>query len=182
MILLLTVFLSFAFLSCTMPPPDLPKNRLPRRDAMIESELPPAANAPATQQGTSSSETQPPRIAQITPPAFAEIPPNTSQIMARVIKRSVWPPGSLANVVPAVRPDRTMYSVTIQIETSAPAIPSVSSLAQVGSVIEAFSSEKLPEELVGKKIGAVLELTGNTQGTRWVISEIRVDPSAGGRK
>jgi len=118
----------------------------------------------------------------MTPPAVADIPPNASQITARVVKRSVWPPGSLANTLPAVRPDRTMYSLTIDIETSAPAIPSVSTLAQVGSVIEAFSSDELTEGLVGKQIRATVRLTGSTQGTRWAISEIHVDPLAGGRK
>ena len=105
-------------------------------------------------------------------PALGTIPPNGSRVTATVRQRVVWPPGSLAGTRPAVRPDRTWYSVTLDIVSAAPAAPTLENLARPGTVIDVFSSEPLAAELVGRTIAARVELTGTTQGTRWVISEI----------
>jgi hypothetical protein len=121
-------------------------------------------------------------LSQLAPPALGEMPPNASRITAKVLMRSVWPPGSLVNSVPPVRPDRTLYSLTIELETSAPLSPSVSSLAESGTVIEVFSTEELLAALVGKHITATVRLTGTTGGTRWMISEIRTDLDTGNRQ
>jgi hypothetical protein len=105
-------------------------------------------------------------------PALGTIAPNGSRITATVRGRQVWPPGSLAGTRPAVRPNRTLYSLTIEIVTAAPAAPTLESLARPGAVIEAFSSEPLSADLVGTTVSAVVELTGTTQGTRWLVSQI----------
>ena len=107
--------------------------------------------------------------------AVGIIPPNASRITATVVQRSVWPPGSLSGVRPAVRPDRTHASLTLEILSAAPVDPAVGSQARPGMVIEAFSPEPLAADLVGTVITAVVELTGTTLGTRWLISGI--DPS-----
>jgi hypothetical protein len=105
-------------------------------------------------------------------PALGTLPPNGSRVTATVRERKVWPPGSLVGTAPAVRPNRTLYSLTLEIAGAAPTAPTVENLARPGSVIEAFSSEPLSADLVGTTITAVVELTGTTQGTRWLISQI----------
>ena len=100
------------------------------------------------------------------------MPPNASRITATVRQRAVWPPGSLAGIRPAVRPDRTLYSLTFEVITSAAAAPTVEALARPGSVIEVFSSEPFADDLMGTTVSAVVELTGTTEGTRWLVSEI----------
>ena len=105
-------------------------------------------------------------------PAVGTMPPNASRITATVRQRAVWPPGSLAGIRPAVRPDRTLYSLTLEVVTSAAAAPTVENLARPGSVIEVFSSEPVSDDLIGTTVGAVVELTGTTEGTRWLVSDI----------
>ena len=109
-------------------------------------------------------------------PALGLIPANASRITATVLISSVWPPGSLAHVPPAVRPDRTLYSLTLRVLTAAPADPSVSSRAQPGDLIEAFSGTAPDADPLGQRITAVVRLTGTTLATRWEISEIEVVP------
>jgi hypothetical protein len=109
-------------------------------------------------------------------PALGLIPPNASRITATVTRRTVWPPESLAGVQPAVRPGRTLYSLSLELSSVTPLDPEVSSVARPGTVIEAFSFEPLAAELVGTGIGAVVRLTGTTEGTRWMISDIGPRP------
>lgn len=104
------------------------------------------------------------------------MPPNASRVFATVRKYSVWPPGSLQNTRPPVPPDQTLYSLTVEIHTSAPEKSDLDSLARPGVVIEAFSADVLGTDLVGKRIEATLELTGDTRGVRWRISNVRVLP------
>src|SRR5207237_2337939 len=105
-------------------------------------------------------------------PAIGTMAPNASRIVATVRRRAVWPPGSLAGVAPAVRPNRTLYSLTLEVISSAPAGPTLESLARPGAMIEAFSFEPLGADLEGTTVTAVVELTGTTAGTRWLISQI----------
>ena len=116
---------------------------------------------------------EPREVAQV-PPALGITPPNGSRITARVLKYTVWPPGSLSGTRPAVRPNQTLYSVMLEIQTSAPVQTDLSSVAQPGSVIEAFSFDLLAAGLTGKTIAAVVQLTGDTMGRRWQIANIRV--------
>lgn len=109
-------------------------------------------------------------------PAFAEIPPNASRVTASVLQYSVWPPGSLRDGMPPVRPDQTLYSLTIAIHAVAPAEPHLTSRAQAGTVVEAFSPKQLAARLLGSNIEATLKLRGNTDGERWFISDTRVVP------
>ncbi len=132
------------------------------------------ANAPLAQVpavGDKASQVWP-----TAPPAVAEIPPNASGVTAAVLQRTVWPPGSLANVRPAVRPNLTLYSLTIEIQAAAPDNPDLPSLARPGMTLEVFSLENLAADLVGKKITGTVKLTGTTEGTRWQISNIHVLP------
>jgi hypothetical protein len=115
---------------------------------------------------------EPREVAQA-PPPLGIMPPNASRIKAKVLKDTVWPPGSLTGTRPAVRPNRTLYSLTLDIQTSAPVQRDLSSVAQPGSVIEAFSFDVLPAGLTGQTIEAVVQLTGDTMGMRWQISNIR---------
>ena len=128
--------------------------------AACAGEMPPQADRPpAIRSGPSG-------------PAVGTTPPNASRITAIVRGRTVWPPGSLAGVRPAVRPDRTLYSLTLEVVTSAPATANVENMVRPGSVIEAFSSEPLSADLMGTTVNARVELTGTTEGTRWMVSEI----------
>jgi hypothetical protein len=119
---------------------------------------------------TSPAAEVPPAVAA---PAIGIIPPNGSRIIATIRQRTVWPPGSLVGTPPGVRPNRTLYSLSLDVLSAAPAMPTLGSLAQPGTIIEVFSSEPLPADLVGTTVTAVVELTGTTQGTRWLILEIR---------
>lgn len=125
--------------------------------------------------GNGAARAQEPReIAQAAPPALGLMPRNASRITAKVIKYTVWPPGSLGGTRPAVRPNQTLYSLVLEIQTSAPVQADLSSVAEPGSVIEAFSFDVLPAGLMGKMIEAIVQLTGDTMGTRWQVSNIRV--------
>ena len=116
------------------------------------------------------------RVAQVVPPPPAPVPPNASCITATVRKQSVWPPGSLQNTTPPVPPNRTLYSLTLEIHTSDPENAGLDSLARPGGVIETFSSDVLASDVVGKKIKATLKLTGDTRGVRWQIANVHVLP------
>lgn len=115
-------------------------------------------------------------VSQLTPPPPARVPSNASRVSATVLKYDVWLPGSRPNTPPPVPPDQTLYSLVIEIHTAAPERAGLDSRAQPGMVIEVFSPEALPSDLPGKKIEATMELTGDTQGVRWRIANIRVLP------
>jgi len=89
-----------------------------------------------------------------------------------VVKSSVWPAGSLRDAKPPVSADRTLYSVTVEVHTSAPRNHDAA-LARPGMVVEAFSTDPLPGDLVGKQITADVTLAGDTRGVRWWISNVR---------
>ena len=116
------------------------------------------------------------QVSQVAPPPPAPVPPNASRITATVLNYSLWPPGSLKNTLPPVPPDQTLYSLRVEIHTSGPENPGFPSLARLGMVIEAFSSDLLARGLVDKKIEATLKLTGDTSGVRWWISNVRTLP------
>lgn len=115
-------------------------------------------------------------VSQLAPPSPAQVPGNASHVSATVRTYSVWPPGSLHNTAPSVPPDHTLYSLVIEIHTAAPERAGLDSRAQPGMVIEAFSPEVLASDLPGKRIEATVELTGDTRGVRWRITNIRVLP------
>lgn len=116
------------------------------------------------------------QLPQVAPPPPGPVPPNASRITASVLKHSVWPPGSLHGPLPPVPADQTLYSLRVEIHTSAPENSELPSLARNGIVIEAFSSDLLASGLVEKKIEATLKLTGDTSGVRWWISNVRALP------
>ena len=110
------------------------------------------------------------------PPPPGPVPPNASHITATVLSHSLWPPGSLRDALPPVPPEQTLYSLRVAIYTVKPESAQLDSLAQPGSIVEVFSAELLPSELVGKQIRATLTLTGDTRGRRWWVSNIHVLP------
>ena len=106
-------------------------------------------------------------------PPPAPVRPNASRITGNVLKYSVWPPGSLKGKKPPVPPDQTLYSFRLEILTSDRVSPELGHHAwPPGIVIETFSTEALSPDLVGKKIEAILMITGDTDGMRWFISNI----------
>ena len=115
-------------------------------------------------------------LSQLAPPPPSPVPPNASRITASVLKHSVWPPGSLRNTLPPVPPDQTLYSLMLEIHTSDPVNVELDSLARPGIVIEAFSSDALASDLVGKKITATVKLAGDTRGVRWWMSNVPALP------
>lgn len=110
------------------------------------------------------------------PPPPSPVPPNASRITGTVRKYSIWAPGSLQGTRPPAPPDRTLYSVTVSIQTSETESSGLDDLAQPGFILEAFTVEELAADLVGKPIEATVKLTGDTRGVRWWISGIRILP------
>jgi hypothetical protein len=96
--------------------------------------------------------------------------------VADVLKHSVWAAGSLPTPLPPVPPDKVLHSLTVSIVSSAEQAPERRNLAQPGTTVEAFSCAPLAPNLVGRKIEGILMLTGDTRGTRWWVSGIRVLP------
>lgn len=96
--------------------------------------------------------------------------------MADVLKRSIWPTGTLPVPPLPSNPDRAVYSVTLSVMSSTAQAPEYENLALAGSTVEAFSCHALPAELTGKRIEAILTLAGDTRATRWWVSHIRVLP------
>ena len=93
--------------------------------------------------------------------------------MGEVVGQATWPPGSLLGSLPPVHPDHTLYSLTLRIDQAGPAFPETSSRVTPG-VVEAFLASPPPAGLVGRRIEALLEQRGDTQGARWWISDIAV--------
>ena len=106
-------------------------------------------------------------------PALGIIPANASLVVATVLTRTVWAPGTLLGSRPPLPPDRTWYSIRLQIESVTQARPDLPSMAEPG-VIEAFSGEPLSSELLGSRVEARLEFVGDTRATRWWVADIRV--------
>ena len=86
------------------------------------------------------------------PPHPSRLPPNASRITAMVRKYAIWPLGSVKDRGPQSSAGQTLYSVTVEIETTAPESPDLTSRAQPGMVVDAFSSNVPSPDLVGKKI------------------------------
>ncbi len=116
------------------------------------------------------------RAAQGPPPPPGPVRPNASRVVATVLERSVWPAGSLERTRPLVPSDQTLYSLRVEIHAAEAEQPGLRSHARQGVIIEAFSAEALPADLVGKTIRATLKLTGDTRAVRWWISSVSVQP------
>jgi len=110
--------------------------------------------------------------AQPAPPT--PVPPNASHITATILEYKVWPPGSLQDMMPSISSNEPIYSVKVEVYTSEPESSELLNMAVPGTVYEAFSSDVLTSDLVGKKIEATLKLTGDTRGVRWWISNVRL--------
>jgi len=109
------------------------------------------------------------------PPPPVSVPPNSSIVTGTVLKSSIWQPGSQEhNKLPILPADQKFYSISLKIITSESENSSLDNNAVPGSVYEVLSSELLSSDLVGKKIKAKVKLTGDTNGVRWLISDIEV--------
>lgn len=115
---------------------------------------------------------QPPPDRSPAPPNVGMMPPNASRVRAIVLSTSTWPPGSLSGVRPAVRPDQTLYSLTLHVSAVQSQREDLPSIALPGSTIEAFSDTPLDPGLAGTTIDATVETVGDTLGSRWMISNI----------
>ena len=78
----------------------------------------------------------------------------------------------IAACVAEVRPT----SERSDVGSSAPTSRDVENFARPGETIEVFSTEPLSADLVGTNVTAVVQLTGTTEGTRWILTEITPRP------
>jgi len=120
---------------------------------------------------TTAPAAAPARSAPAATPAPGKMPPNASRVTARVLRHTVYPPGSIV-ARPPVRPNATVYSLTLDILSVDPGAPDATITAVPGT-LEAFSYDPLSAELVGREIEAVVALTGDTRATRWFITSIQ---------
>jgi len=111
-------------------------------------------------------------INQFISPPPSSVPPNASRITATVRQYTVWPPGSLRKRLPPVPADQTLYSLTVQVDTSEPENSELENLAVPDSTIEVFSDFPLTSRLVNQQIQATIRMTGDTRGVRWVIVKV----------
>jgi hypothetical protein len=108
------------------------------------------------------------------PPSPAPVSPNASLVTATVLKYSIWDAKLFKDKRPTVLPGQVLYSLIIEIESSAAVSAQLQHLAQVGATYEGFSVDPLGVDLFGKRIQAILKLTGDTRGVRWALSDILV--------
>lgn len=102
------------------------------------------------------------------------VDPNASRIVATVLKRTVWKPGSKPSK--HLAPDKTYYSLEVKVAKSERVEANLNSHAIANAKMEIFAEAKLPEGCVGKEIEAIVKLAGESRGkgTIWWISELRV--------
>ena len=108
------------------------------------------------------------------PPPPGAVPPNASQVDATVLEPKVWSPESLRDLRPPAPLEQTLYSVTLDVHAAAAKQPDLQSLAQPRTMIQAFSSTSFPPNIAGKDVRATVKLEGDTTGSRWWISDIRI--------
>ncbi len=110
------------------------------------------------------------------PASPGPVSPNASRVVADVLKRSVWAPGTLPVPPLPSNPDRAVFSLSLSVASSTALAPEYENLAFPGSTVEAFSCTAVPAELTGQRIAAILTLAGEPHATRWWISDIHVRP------
>ena len=98
----------------------------------------------------------PPRGGGQPGPARGVFPPNATRVTAKVLQVS----GD---------------TLTLEIEDARQAQPDVA-MGPANGVIEAVSRDPLPAGLAGRRIDAIVTLTGDTLASRWFVSEIRTLP------
>lgn len=104
------------------------------------------------------------------------VPANASRVTAVVRDQKAWPAGTLENAHPPVAARQSLWSARLDIVSSAPADNGVAHLLEVGTTVEAFSEQELAQHLVGQRIAATLTLTGDTRGSRWMITSLSPNP------
>ena len=89
-------------------------------------------------------------------PALGVFPANATRVTAQVRKVSG-------------------HTLTLEIQDARPA-RSDQPMGPAAGTIEAVSPEPLPAGLAGRRIEATVTLVGDTQASRWLVSEIRTLP------
>ncbi|HEU5194596.1 MAG TPA: hypothetical protein VFW70_07630 [Methylomirabilota bacterium] len=124
---------------------------------MVVAALVVASASPVTSLYPAAAQPVPPRGGgQPRGPALGVFPANATRVTARVQKVS----GN---------------TITLEIEDARPARPDLP-MGPAAGTIEAVSSEPLPAGLTGRHIDAMVTLVGDTQASRWLVSEIRTLP------
>jgi hypothetical protein len=108
-------------------------------------------------------------------PALGVFPPNATRVTAKVLAQRTYKTESLPADPYVGELPPTLDAVTLEIEDARPARANVAMGPAVGT-FEAFSRDRLPAGLAGRRIEATLILAGNTLAHRWFISEIRTLP------
>lgn len=93
-------------------------------------------------------------------PALGIYPQNATRVTAHVLRQHTY----------ATEP---RYAVTLEIESARQARADLP-MGPAAGTIEAFSREPLAAALAGRRIEAVVTITGDTLASRWLISDVRV--------
>ena len=109
-------------------------------------------------------------------PAPRRMPPNSSRVVADVLKASIYAPGSLRNARPPIDSDQVFYSLLVSVVSSVEDQPGQRNMAAPGLTIEVFLCSASGSDLTAKRIEATLTLTGGTSGTRWWLTNLRALP------
>jgi hypothetical protein len=107
-------------------------------------------------------------------PPLGVFPPNATRVTGRVLAHAVKAAEHI-DAQPAIEPGTRLDALTIQIQDARAARPDVA-MGPAAGTIEVFSRDPLDPALVGKRIEAVITLTGTTRASRWLISDIRTLP------
>lgn len=115
-------------------------------------------------------------LTQAAEPVPTAVPSNASRVTAEVLSRKIWPPETLENAQPSLAARQTLWSLRLAVGSAAPAEEGRSHLVEAGTTLEAFSEQELAQQLVGQRIAATLTLTGDTRGSRWMITSLSLIP------
>jgi len=91
-----------------------------------------------------------------------------------VLERKDWSPESLRDLRPPAPPHQILYSVALDVRTAVAVQPDHQSIAQPHTTIQVFSSTPFAPNIVGTQVRATVRLEGDTTGSRWWISDIRI--------
>ena len=92
---------------------------------------------------TNSSFLQARKAQTISAQASVAVPLDVTHIVGDVLSYSVWPPGSLQGLISAVPPGETLYSIKLRLQKVNLEPADLSTLAQSGVILQAFSQDKL---------------------------------------
>lgn len=109
-------------------------------------------------------------------PVPTAVPSNASRVTADVLGHKIWSPETLQNAHPSLASQQRLWSLRLAVVSSAPADHGLAHLLEAGTTVEAFSDEEIAQHLVGQRVAATLTLTGDTRGSRWMITTLSPIP------